>query len=388
VLLLTAGCTAASTGGARGGSPAAASPAATGTAAAVPASAGPPARLAPPGGAAPAQFLALRYETSLESPANTRGLGIFLQDAATGAVVRQLLPGTWNGMRSQGVATDRDGEVWVTYSKGPKDGAPGTAGGDPLPHTCANTVLALRPGARTTSVYLRSGDNVLLGQAVPSPDGSLLAYTETPCASSPNLQYLRVTDLATGRSWTIGRGLPGCHVLTTPAWSADGTHLVEGYAAANQPYNAQGGLCNGPQTERLLVLDARVPQPGAQGRVTSPDGNCQVMAAAGVAGGSVLVMEFCGRSDDSRQDFVALLPVGPDGRPGQRVKLPACTGWSGDVAADPSGGAVLVAAGVNCGQNAASPVQAAALWAWSGGRLRLITPRMSASADAIGQLSW
>jgi hypothetical protein len=318
-----------------------------------------------------------------------RGLGIFLQDAATGAVVRQLLPGTWDGMQAQGVAADRAGDIWVTYSEGPRQGPlSGMAGGDPLPHTCANTVLVLRAGARTASVYLRSGDNVLLGQAVPSPDGSLLAYTEAGCATSPNGEYLRLTDLASGRSWTIGKALPGCHVFTTPAWSADGTRLVQGYAAANPPYYTHGGICNGPQTERLLVLDARVPQPGAQGQLTSPDGNCQVTAAAGLAGGSVLVMEFCGRSDDSRQDFLSLRLVGPDGQPVQRVRLPACTGWSSDVAADPSGSAVLVAAGVNCGQNAASPRQAAALWTWSGGRLRLVTPRMDPSADAIGQLTW
>jgi hypothetical protein len=394
-LLLTAGCTTSSTLGAStpaatGGSGVATdSPAVTGTEAGPAAVSGPPARLAPLGGAAPAQFVALGSEVSLQSPANLRGLGVFLGDAATGAIIRQLLPGTWDGMQAAGVASDLAGNVWVSYTKGPRDGAPQVAGGDPLPRTCANAVVVLRAqGSPRESVFLRTGDNVLIGQAVPSPDGKLLAYTETPCANSPNLQYLRVTDLASGRSWTIGQGLPGCHVFTTPAWSADGSRLIEGYAAANLPYSTQGGGCIGPQTERLLVMDAHAAQPGARGQVTSPDGNCQVTAAAGVAGGGSMVMEFCGRSDDSRQDFVALLPVGPDGRPGQQVKLPPCTGWGSDLAADPSGATVLVAAGVNCGQNAASPHQATALWTWSGGRLRLITSRLFPSADAVSQLSW
>jgi hypothetical protein len=393
MLLLTAGCTTAGgasgvPGGrapASGGSPATASPAAT----AVPAANGQPTGLAFLRGAAPAQFVALSYERSLQGPANIRGLGVFLADAATGAVARQLLPGTWDGMQAAGVATDRAGDVWVTYSEGPRQGPlSGMAGGDPLPHTCANAVVILRAHATPReSVYLRTGDNVLIGQAVPSPDGKLLAYTEAGCSTSPNGQYLRVTDVATGRSWTIGKGLPGCHIFTSPAWSADGTRLLEGYAAANLPYLNRGGICTGPQTERLLVLDARTPQPAAQGQVTSPDGNCQVTAAAGLAGGGVLVMEGCGRSADYAKDFAGLLLVGPDGRPQHRMELAGCT-EAGPLAADPSGGAVLVTDGVDCDPTSVSARESAQLWAYSGGRLRLITGSLSPYRFGISQLAW
>src|SRR5512146_1552305 len=175
----------------------------------------PLARLGAAGGAAPRQFVAVI----------DRG-GVMLGDAATGRLLGQLLPATLGPMMAQGASVDRDGDVWVTYAKPPAE-LGHLAGGDPQPHTCANEVIVLRTrGTPRVSVWLRSGDDVTLGQAVPSPDGRLLAYTEVGCSTAPNGQFLRVTDLRAGRSWTIGQRLPGCHPFTTPAWSADNGQLV------------------------------------------------------------------------------------------------------------------------------------------------------------------
>jgi hypothetical protein len=272
-------------------------------------------------------------------------------------------------MKAQGASVDRDGDVWATYAK-PASELGHVMGGNPQPHTCANEVIVLRArGTPRVSAWLRTGDDVTLGQAVPSPDGRLLAYTEEGCSTAPNGQFLRVTDLRARRSWTIGQRLPGCHPFTTPAWSADSRQLAEGYAAANLPYLDVGGVCTGPQTERLLLLDARVPQPGASGRVSSPDGNCQVQSAAGLAGGETLALEQCGRSTDPSKDFAALVPFSADGRPGRQVSLGPCS-FTRQLASDSDGRHILVSAAVDCTNSAASATYR--LWSYAGGQRRLV----------------
>lgn len=347
---------------------------------------GPASRLSPgAGGAAPRDFVAVAF---------TGGPGISdvwveLGDAATGAITGKLVPARYDGLRADGAAVDHDGNVWVTYSKGPAMVPDGFGPAISKPDTCGNEVIKwnLQGTTPRATVYQRSGDSVLLGQAVPSPDGQLLAYTEQPCELEPHGLYLRVTAVSGGKTWTIGQRLPGCHVLTTPAWSADGTQLLEGYAAANQPYGTDvSDFCTGPGTERLLRLDAMTPQPGASGQVTSPDGNCQVDSVAGLAGGSTLVLQSCGRSQDYARDFAALLVVGADGRPRQTIRLGGCS-EGGQLAGDSSGGSVLVTGSVDCDPAAASSRVTDDLWAYSGGRLRLVAA-VPATAREPSQVAW
>ncbi|HEY6792477.1 MAG TPA: hypothetical protein VI365_34720, partial [Trebonia sp.] len=301
--------------------------------------------------------------------------GLYLGSAATGTIGRRLIPVVYDGMRAVGAAVGRDGDVWVTYSKGPATVPDGFGPAVFSPDTCGNEVVEwdLQGSTPRATVYQRSGDNVLLGQAVPSPDGQLLAYTEHPCNSNINGtgMYLRVTDVSSRRSWTIGQDLPGCHNLTTPAWNAGGTQLLEGYAPANLPYNAGANFCTGPQTQRLLRLDALAPQSGAAGQVTSPDGNCQVESVAGLAGGDTLVLESCGRSQNAALDFGALLVVDPDGKHQQTIRLGRCS-ETGQLAGDSSGGSVLVAGITDCDPTSARATVTSDLWDYSGGRLRLV----------------
>ena len=376
--LAVTGCTTSSRPAASLAAAASASPAS-------PRAAGPAGLLTSAGGAAPRDFVAVG---TLTGPL-TGGPSVGLGDAATGSVGGELVAGSYDGMHADGAAVDRDGNVWVTYSKGPAVTQVGFGPAFPKPDSCGNVVVKWNLGGAVPrpAVYQRSADDVLLGQAVPSPDGQLLAWTERPCGLEFSRLYLRVTAVSSGKSWTIGQGLPGCHVLTTPAWSADGTHLLEGYAAANQPYgNGDSSFCTGPGTERLLRLDAMAPQSAAAGQVTSPDGNCQADSVAGLAGGSALVLEACGRSQDYTRDFAALLVVGPDGQPQRTVRLGGCS-EAGQLAGDSSGGSVLVTATVDCNPTSIHSRITDDLWDYSGGRLRLVaaTP---ATARSPHQLAW
>jgi hypothetical protein len=339
-------------------------------------------------GAAPRGFAALVDVLPGRAP-EPADAGLYLGDAATGAITRRLAPAAYDGMHAEGVAVGRDGNVWVTYSEGPSVLQVGNGPLYPKPDTCANAVVEwnLQGAAPLATIYRRTGDNVLLGQAVPSPDGKLLAYTERPCNINGVGVYLRVTDMTSGKSWTIGRALPGCHILSTPAWSANSKQLLEGYAAANLPYNAGAEFCTGPGTERLLRLDALAPQPGADGQVTSPDGNCQVTSVAGLAGGSTLVMEACGRSPDYTLDFGALLVVGQDGRHQQTIRLGRCS-EAGLLAGDSSGGSVLVTGAVTCDPTSARVPLTNDLWDYSGGRLRLVAATPAKARGQLTGLAW
>jgi hypothetical protein len=364
----------------------AASPRAAPPAPAPPAAApagGPASRLSAPAGATPAGFVAVG-----RAGPGTGGPWVRLGDAATGALGPALVPGTYDGMGAEGAAVGPGGSVWVTYSKGPAARPDGFGPGITVPDSCANAIVEwnLRGAAPRAAVFARTGDDVLIGPAVPSPDGRLLGYAERPCGPQFSGLYLRVADVATGRSWTIGQGLPGCHVLTTPAWSADGTQLLEGYAAANAPYDAGPGFCTGPGTERLLRLPATVPQPGAAGQVTSPGGNCQVDSVAALAGGGAVALESCGRSQDYAADFAALLVVTAGGRRVRTVSLGACSA-AGQLAGDAAGSGFLVSATVDCAPAAARSRVTFELLDYSGGRLRLVTAAPAAAGDPAG-LAW
>jgi len=375
--LAVTGCTASS-------QPAAAiSPAASASSAA----GGPASRLTVgAGGAAPRDFVAVSYTGG---PKNN-DIWVQLGDAATGAITGKLVPGLYDGMHADGAAVGRDGTVWVTYSKGPAVTQMGFGPAFSKPATCGNEVVKWNLQAATphATVYQRSGDNVLLGQAVPSPDGQLVAYTEQPCELTSRGVYLRVTAISSGKNWTIGQGLLGCHILTTPAWSADGTQLLEGYAAANQPYGTDvSEFCTGPGTERLLRLAATTAQPGVSGQVTSPDGNCQVESVAALAGGGALALQSCGRSPDYARDFAALLVVAAGGQHRQTISLGGCSA-AGQLAGDSSGGSVLVTATVDCTPTAARPPRITDdLWDYSGGRLRLVAAA-PATDRAPTQVAW
>ena len=151
------------------------------------------------------------------------------------------------------LALDRARDLWITYSKGRADGGD-VAGGDPRPDTCANEIDEAHGPGRVT-VFLRTGDNVLISGARPSPDGTRLVYTEAACAAYFDA-HLRVTDLGSGRSWTIGHSVPRCHLLTSPAWSATARTRSSATGRPARPANSRPqGTCPAWPAGRLVQLD-------------------------------------------------------------------------------------------------------------------------------------
>jgi hypothetical protein len=310
--------------------------------------------------------------------------GIVLYDSSTGAVVRRLLPATSDGMSVTGLSVARSGTLWITYSRGPKLRAPGTAGGFPEPDSCANEIVVWDDSTGHAGVYLRTGDNVLISRATLSPDGRLLAYLESGCATGYFNSYLRVTDIASGRSWTIGEQIPRCHLID-PAWSADSKELVVAYAPpATAHYRGPQGTCQAPLREELALVNATAAQPGLHGSTASAQAHCEITSATGLAGGRVLAIEACG-SQMYLQGPARLLLYDRPPRLVRQYALGRCTDGN-DLSTDASGTAALVSAYLYCNPPGnRQPVTR--LWSYAGAVLRPIV-RLPQGTLAFSQMSW
>jgi hypothetical protein len=310
--------------------------------------------------------------------------GIVLYDSSTGAVVRRLLPATRDGMSVTGLSVGGSGTLWITYSRGPELRAPGTLGGFPERDSCANGIVVWHASTGHAGVYLRTGDNVLISGATLSPDGRLLAYLESGCATGYFNSYLRVTDVASGRSWTIGQQIPRCHLID-PAWSADSKDLVVAYAPpATAHYRGPQGSCQAPLREELVLVNATAGQPGLRGSTTSAQAYCEITSAAGLAGGRVLAIEACG-SQMYLQGAVRLLLYDRPLRLVHQYELGRCTDGNG-LSTDTSGTAALVSAYLYCNPPGnRQPVSL--LWSYAGAVLRPIVG-LPQGTLAFSQMTW
>jgi hypothetical protein len=318
----------------------------------------------------PGQFISLRFAPAGPHSHGAIGpLEVAVSDVQNGAIVRRLLPANYDGMTVDGLSLDRSGNLWITYTKGPYSQGD-LAGGDPKPHSCANEIAILHASTGRISVCLRTGDNVLLGGATVNPDGNQIAYAESGCATGYFNSYLRVTDIHTRRSWTIGRTLARCHFLFSQAWSSDGRALLVAYAPhIGSAYTGAQGTCAGIGTERLVELRPTA-QPGLAGRGMSAGRGCQITSVAGTAGGGAVAIAACGGSNDISGP-ARLLVLGDHLNQIRRITLGRCTDGN-ELNANREGRSVLVSAYLFCNPPG-KPGPITKLWSYSGGKLRLIT---------------
>lgn len=336
------------------------------------AAAGPAAAPIPGWRVPPGLFVSLGFAPAGEqSPGPMGFLEVALGDVRTGAVVRRLLPASaGSGMQVSGLALDRAGNLWITYGKGPAYGDD-AAGGDPRPDTCANEIDEVHAGTGRVTVFLRTGDNILISGARPSPDGTRLVYTESPCAAYFDA-HLRVTDLTSGRSWTIGQSLPRCHLLTSPAWTADGQELLVDYGPPSQTgYTGPPGTCPAWLAGRLVQLDARTGQPGLAGTTVRADPGCQITSVAADIDGGMLAIEGCGTAPEYLNGPARLLVMAADSHQVRRLSLGDCTDGN-ELAANQAGTSTLISVYLYCNPPG-HPGPVTRLWEYRGGTLRLIT---------------
>jgi hypothetical protein len=339
-----------------------------------------PAAIAIPGwNVGPGQFVSGRYTQSGRQV-------IALSDVSTGALVRDLLPATAaNGMQVTGLALDRAGDLWITYSKGPSIAGPAVSSGPavPRPGSCANQVDVVHAGSGRVTVALRTSDNVLIWSAQPSPDGRKLVYRESACTAY-EATYLRISSLFSEQRWSIGQGLPACHLPAGVAWSRNGRTLLADYGPASQPYGyaANAGACAMWWAGRIVQVNAGTGQRGLAGRTVLADPGCQIDAVAGTATGDALAVEGCGGGPDFSTGPVTLLVVGANGRIDRRLTLGACADGT-QIAINQAGTAALVDVYSSCAPSA----QSTTLWEYRDGTLRQTLSTPGDSTDPT-MLAW
>lgn len=252
-------------------------------------------------------------------------LGLF--EASSGRPVRWLLSEPYHGMSVDATAVDRVGRVWVTLTSGPVCTSDIASCG-PKPNSCAGEVITLDPSTDSTATVLTASPGELIADAQPSPDGRYLAYLDGRCDRSYFNQYIRVRNLATGTSQTIGAGLAPCHDLGSLSWRADGTQLAVVYGRsrvnkATAPKYDGVGTCRDPAPSGLTVLAALTAQPGANGPTATADAGCEITAATATRTGYAAI-EGCGHPSSYLSGPVRLLRYSPQLRPTASTSLGRC----------------------------------------------------------------
>lgn len=234
---------------------------------------------------APKSFVAVRLLS-----AQPVSWGVTVNNAANGNLEEVVLPQTWEGMTANSTAVDQAGRVWVTLSRGPRCSTPGLATCHPVPGSCASAVVRINPRTGDPEAMLEGSDNEFIEDAQPSPNGKYLAYVVAPCTLASD-HYLRIRDLITGRSWTIGKRLMACQSLSSVAWSPNGKDLAIDYERS-RPSTPIAHGCGTSQSGELAVVPAMrgaVDFPGRRVRMA----NCQADAVAATTKGYAAV-EACG----------------------------------------------------------------------------------------------
>ncbi len=214
-------------------------------------------------------------------------------DALTGRVLRTLFSAPAGASNISGTAIGPSGDVWITVNTGPRL-IGHIDGGGPIAHTCTSTVYRVDPRTGTRTTVLRGTDDELITDAQPSPTGDRIAYLHSGCATSYFNNSLVVKDLASGHVVEIGAGLPRCHLLYGPRWTADGDHLAVVYGKAGTTnYSGPQGTCSESGPNALVVVSARLSSPGIAGATAATTPGCAVSAATVTKSGFAAV-EHCG----------------------------------------------------------------------------------------------
>jgi hypothetical protein len=241
---------------------------------------------------------------------------------------------------------DTRGDVWLTFSSGPRCTS-GIAGCGPAPNSCSGTAVRFDPTTGSTTTELTFPSSILVSDTLPSPDGRLVAMTTGGCATSFFNEHVVVRDQRSGRQWTIGADAAPCHALGDPAWNPSGSQLVFPYGPSvlSRHAHVTGGTCQAPRFSRLVVVPAGRSSQTAAWKLIPAHHGCSYQAATFDRWG-IAAIEGCVQGEPSGQYSVnggnAYL-VQLNARHHVMLRLKLARGYNeGDIANDPRTGTVLV----------------------------------------------
>jgi hypothetical protein len=296
----------------------------------------------------PETFVSTRVsESATGAPTST----VAISDARTGRALRTLYTLPSDGTRVSGTAIAPGGDIWITVNRGPKM-LGHTADGNPQPHTCASTVMTVDPHSGASRTVFTGGDDELLTDAQPSPDGHRVAYLHGGCAAARTVERLEVRQLDSGQVTDLHVSSTPCNSLFDPRWTADGRDLAFGQADSGQD-------CNTPAAAKLAVVSAEPVPPTTPPVSVATAPNCSVAAVTTTADGFASV-EQC-RAPNSQfpepifiDGPVQLVRYDRDLKPMSRVSLGQCDDGA-SIAGTPRSQTVIVSNYQFCAGGASSP---------------------------------
>jgi hypothetical protein len=283
--------------------------------------------VAGPGAASPAPPVPPTVVAQWSSPATGEQPIIAVLSGTTGKLLHVLvkLPGAPSSV--DGPFPGPNGSLWYSVSDGPKYRCPKVCIEAPVvPGTCTSRVVRFDPATATTQTVLELPSSEAVQGAVPSPDGSAVAYLAENCTGYADWHYV-VTDLATGRSFQIGAGSTPCHSAYLPAWNANGTELAFAWgpsalhSGATDPSGLAGNACPQWHNGELAVVPADHTGPVTAAELHSAGAGCSYVAAAFDAWG-ILGVKDCGDVGDWL-GRASLVQLNTSFVPGLRINLPA-----------------------------------------------------------------
>jgi hypothetical protein len=249
-------------------------------------------------------------------------------------------------------------------------------------------VERLDPAGGAWSTLLTIPASTLVTDAVPSPNGALVAMRSAGCATSYFDQSLVVRDLASGRQWAIGADAPRCHEIDRPSWSPDGSQLVFPYRPSILRYGtkpAARDFCTAPRFGRLVVVRAGRASSIRSWKLIDADKKCSFAAAAFDRAG-IAAVEVCRRGPSPALVLgrAYLLQLNKRHRVVERIALKP--GWEeGLVSTDARDGTVLISQDQPA--NAGYP-ERDWVWQFDGHRLRLIASYRARDAAQVIGVPW
>ena len=272
------------------------------------------------------------------------GDSLNLDRARDGRVLRRLGTAHAGRTRIVTIGVVKPGELAITWSTAPRC-SNDHVGCGPVPHSCGARVETLQLATGRTAALLRTGPDTQIYSSVLSPDGTQLAAVVTSCTTVTPVTHVVVKRLRDGKTWTMGTGDNYCQYPDTPAWSADGTHLLVPFTsgtpalAAGKPTDA----CTDPQVSALVSVPAHHSQPGLSGTRLPAAAGCFFGSIAG-AGRRLYAVQSC-PLHQTRTDAASLVRLSPTGKPLRWWRLGPCSFAAPAVSAD---GRVLIAGGQDC----------------------------------------
>lgn len=194
-------------------------------------------------------------------------------------------------------AVQAGGRLLITVSTGWRCAARGSYAECPRikPDSCTNEVLKDIPAQGGPQVAFTIPGRFEINDAVPSPNGRLIAFAQTPCTSEngPTGLFVRGSTAARHRRLLFGRR-NACDSVDRPGWDSSGGRLVFVYDHANfaPTRGPVGGVRGCPPARNEIVVTGTGSHPGTN-RIAD-DRGCAYAAAAFDRQG-VLAVEGCKR---------------------------------------------------------------------------------------------